>query len=203
MGRTEALRRSLREREASFDGLVRRYSPLIVLIAAIWLAHLVNIALGGALTRSLGLIPRRIEGLDGVLAMPFLHGNWEHLTANTAPLLILGAVILTLAPKRFWPATAICVLLGGALIWTFARDNNHIGASALVFGWFGYLVALGFLERSPNAILGAALAVIAYGAQTIFGLIPGDDRVSWDGHLSGLVAGIIAAWRLRQPGRGR
>ena len=180
---------------------MRRYAPLAFLISAIWLAHLANIALSGAMTRTLGLIPRRLDGLDGVFAMPFLHGNWEHLWANTAPLLILGAVILTLAPRRFWPATIICVVLGGLLIWIFARGHNHIGASALVFGWFGFLVALGVLERSATAALGAALAIVAYGAQTVLGLMPGDARVSWDGHLAGLAAGFLAAWRLREPVR--
>lgn len=183
----------------TFSALARRYGPLAALLGAIWIAHILNIALDGALTRRLGLIPRRLEGLDGVLAMPFLHGNWEHLWANTPPLLILGAAILTLAPRRFWSATAICIVLGGLLIWALARGHNHIGASALIFGWFGFLVALGLLERSIAAALGAAVAILAYGAQTFLGLLPSDDRVSWDGHLAGLAAGIIAAWLLRRP----
>ena len=185
-----------------FGAVWRRYAPLAALIAAIWLAHLLNIVLGGELTVRLGLIPRRLDSLDGVLAMPFLHGSWAHLWANTTPLLILGALILTLAPRRFWPATLICLLLGGALIWLLARGQNHIGASALIFGWFGFLVALGVLERSPAAVLGAVIAVLAYGAQTMLGLRPDDARISWDGHLAGLVAGVVAAWRLRGPLRG-
>lgn len=183
--------------------LLGRYAPLAGLIAAVWATHLLNIVLDGALTRRLGLSPRRLDGLDGVVAMPLLHGNWEHLWANTTPLLILGATILTVAPRRFWPATLITVLLGGLLIWLFARGHNHIGASALVFGWFGFLVALGLFERSAAAALGAVVAIVAYGAQTFLGLLPANTQISWDGHLAGLVAGVAAAWRLRagEPGR--
>lgn len=183
------------------ESLWRRFRLLLLFVGALWIVHLVNILMGGAMTRALGLVPRRIDGLDGVLAMPFLHGSWEHLWANTTPLLLLGGLILALAPERFVRATLISVLLGGALTWIFARDNNHIGASGLIFGWFGFLVALGLLERSGRALLGAFIAIAFYGASTILGLDPREMRVSWEGHLAGLVAGAAAAWILRQPRR--
>lgn len=177
----------------------RRFRPLIAIVAAMWLTHLINVSLGGALTERLGLAPRRVDGLDGVVAMPFLHGSWEHLSANTAPLLTLGGVILTLAPRRFWTATAICVVVGGMLTWMLARAHLHIGASGLVFGWFGFLVALGLMERSWPAVIGAGVAVLMHGASTILGLMPTDSSVSWDGHLAGLAAGVAAAWLLKRP----
>ncbi len=183
--------------------MIRAVRPLLAFIAALWLIHLVNVALDGALAETFGLIPRRLDGLDGVIGMPLLHGSWEHLTANTTPLLILGGLILLLARSRFVPATIICVVLGGVLTWLFAREHNHIGASGLIFGWFGFVVALGVLERSGQAILGAAVALIMYGLPTILGLSPLDARVSWDGHLAGLVAGIAAAWMLKRPRRSR
>lgn len=179
--------------------LWRRFRVLVYFIAALWATHLANILLGGALTRALGLVPRRVDGLDGILAMPFLHGSWEHLWANTTPLLLLGGLILALAPERFLKATLISVLVGGALTWLFARDNNHIGASGLIFGWFGFLVALGLLERSRRALLGAFIAIAFYGVSTVLGLDPSEPRVSWEGHLAGLVAGAAAAWFLRKP----
>lgn len=181
-------------------GVVR---PLLAFVAALWLIHLVNTALDGLLSETFGLIPRRIDGLDGVIGMPFLHGSWEHLTANTTPLLILGGLILLLARDRFIRATVVCVVLGGLLTWLFAREHNHIGASGLIFGWFGFLVALGVIERSWQALLGAAVALFMYGLPTVLGLSPMDDRVSWDGHLSGLVAGVAAAWMLKRPRRRR
>ncbi|MEO1330189.1 MAG: rhomboid family intramembrane serine protease [Pseudomonadota bacterium] len=179
----------------------RSVAPLIAFVASLWAAHVFNIALQGALTERFGLIPRRIDGLDGILAMPFLHGDWAHLSANTPPLLVLGGLIILLAPDRFWTATLLGVLLGGALTWLFARHNNHIGASGLIFAWFGFLVALGVLERSARALIGAGVAVFFYGAPTLLGLAPEDSRISWDGHLAGLAAGVVAAWALHRPPR--
>lgn len=182
----------------------RRFRPLLLFVGGLWLVHVVNIATGNALTRHLGLIPRTLEGLDGVLAMTFLHGSWEHLSANTPPLLVLGGLILLLAPDRFWRATAICVIVGGLLTWLLARPNNHIGASLLIFGWFGFLVALGVLERSAQALFGAAIALLLYGVPTLLGLAPDESgQVSWDGHLAGLTAGIGAAWAVRRRRRRR
>lgn len=189
--------------EMRLKAYARRARPLAALLAAMWLAHLVNIVAGGALTRSLGLVPRQLSGLDGVVAMPLLHGSWEHLWANTTPVLLLGGLILALAPDRFGGATVIGVILGGALTWLFGRDNNHIGASGLIFAWFGFLVALGLLERSRSAALGAVVAILLYGASTLIGLDPREVRVSWDGHLAGLAAGVVAASVLRRKPNGQ
>ncbi len=176
-----------------------RAAPLLAMVAAFWAAHVLNIALSGRLTESFGLIPRRLDGLDGVIAMPFLHGDWGHLSANTPPLLVLGGLLVWLAPRQFLRVTAFCVVAGGLLTWLFARENNHIGASGLIFAWFGFLVALGVLERSWRALVGAGAAIFFYGAPTILGLAPEDTQVSWDGHLAGLAAGIAAAWLWRRP----
>lgn len=182
----------------------RRFQPLLVFLLALWLVHGLDRALDFALSDQFGLRPREIGGLPGVLAMPFLHADWPHLTANTTSLLGLGALILILAPRRFWPATLITVLLAGALIWVFARPYPHVGASGLVFGWFGFLIVFGLLERTPTALLGAGVAILAFGASTVSGLTPIDERVSWEGHLAGLVAGAGAAlWLSRARWRRR
>lgn len=176
----------------------RRAGPLLAFIAALWGIQALQWAAVLDLAPSFGLIPRRVDGLDGVIGMPFLHGGWDHVAANTTPLLILGGLLLALAPERFWRATAICVLLGGALTWLVARADLHIGASGLIFGWFGVLVGLGVMERSARALIGAAAALGLYGATILSGLAPAEG-VSIEGHAAGLVAGLIAAWMLRRP----
>lgn len=194
-------RRSTTFRRDARGGLpqfFRRFQPLLILTALIWAAFAVDVALGGAMTHAFGLEPRRLSGLDGVLAMPFLHANLEHLLANTAPLLVLGALIVTLAPRRLPVATAGAVLVGGGLLWVFGREYNHIGASGLVFGWFGFLVVYAAVERSWRAFLGAAAAIGFYGATIWVGLAPtsadgGAGAVSWEGHLFGLIGGAAAA----------
>ncbi|MEL6977128.1 MAG: rhomboid family intramembrane serine protease [Pseudomonadota bacterium] len=181
------------------SGLWRRAAPLALFVAALWAIHAVDQLAQLDLAARFGLIPRTLEGLDGVLAMPLLHGGWDHLAANTPPLAILGGLVLLLAPERFWGATAICILLGGALTWLIARPSVHIGASGLIFGWFGVLVGLALWRRSLKAILGAAAALALYGATIFSGLTP-EPGVSIEGHAAGLAAGLFAAWRFgRSP----
>lgn len=182
--------------------------PLAGLLILVWAAFALDWALGGVLKASFGLEPRRLAGIDGVLLMPFLHADLQHLLGNTPPLIVLGALLKLLMPQRFWPATAIVVFGGGACLWLLGRDYVHIGASSLIFGWFGFLVAAGALERSVRALLGAATALALYGAAVAAGLTgaqaTGDGAlVSWEAHLFGLMAGVAAAAILRAPKRRR
>lgn len=191
-------------------------SPALGLVAVIWVAHGLNIVLDGGLTERFGLIPRRLEGIDGVVAMPLLHADLDHLIGNSGALLALGLIIAVTAPQRFVVATLGAVILGGALLWLVGRPANHIGASGLIFGWFGFLVAYGALSRSWRAVIGAALAIAVYGA-TVFAALGGDVLfgggstastgaldISWEAHLCGLVGGLAAAWIVRpRPSRSR
>lgn len=181
-------------------------SPALWLVAALWIAHALNIALGGGLTERFGLIPRRLDGADGIAFMPLLHADLDHLIGNTGALLALGLIIALAAPSRFLIATLGAVILGGALLWLFGRPANHIGASGLIFGWFGFLVAYGALARSWRSIAGAVLAIAFYGATVFAGLgggalfggaaaaPDGALGVSWEAHLFGLIGGLAAAW---------
>ncbi|MCI4663834.1 MAG: rhomboid family intramembrane serine protease [Neomegalonema sp.] len=192
---------------AAGRGLIRSVVTMSLFVVVLWAVFLINRALGGALTQNYGLIPRRTEGLDGILAMPFLHAHSDHLWRNTVPVFVLGALAILIAPRRALSATLIVVVLGGLLTWIFGREANHIGASGLIFGWFGFVVGLGLLERSFLAIIGAFAAIFFYGAPTMLGLLPADASVSYEGHIAGLVAGVAAAWMLRsnrsrrRPGR--
>lgn len=175
-----------------------RLRPLGFFIAGIWAIQLVNWLLGHSLNPALGLEPRDVPGLIGIPFMPLLHGSWGHLIANTAPLLVLGGVALIATPDRFLTATAIIILTSGLAVWIFARSGIVVGASGLVFGWFGYLVAAGVLYRSPRAILGAVIALVFYGG-LIWGVLPQRPGISWEAHLFGALAGAATAWLLRAP----
>jgi membrane associated rhomboid family serine protease len=177
--------------------------PVLALIAAIWMVELVNQLLGHRLNAWLGLRPRDLGGLIGVPAMPFLHGSLDHLLANTLPLMVLGAIGVAVAPRRFVAATVLIVLVSGLAVWLLGRPNSiHIGASGLVFGWFGFLVALGFAEQSWRAILGSILVMTVYGAM-IWGALPRfGTTTSWEAHLFGGLAGAVIA-RLGVPRRRR
>lgn len=178
--------------------LIWRASPLLLLIACFWVVFIFDMAMKRTLTLQFGLVPRQLDSLTGILGMPFLHDNLEHLWLNTIAALVLGGLLIWAAPGRFWPATILIVLFGGLLVWFFARSGaRHIGASALIFGWLGFVVAIGVLERSRNGLLAAILAIVFYGADALIGLSPTREGVSWEGHLAGLIGGVVAASLLR------
>ncbi|MEM7189492.1 MAG: rhomboid family intramembrane serine protease [Pseudomonadota bacterium] len=174
--------------------LIQRLRPLLLFLAAIWVIELVNQIAGHRLNNAFGLEPRRFVGLIGIPAMPFLHGGISHIVSNTLPLAILGAIGLMVAPRRFAAASVVIVIVSGLAVWLLARSGIVVGASGLIFGWFGFLVTLGILERSPRAIAGAVAVVLIYGGM-VWGVLPQEDmRVSWEAHLFGALAGGATAW---------
>lgn len=179
------------------DEILRALRPICVFILVIWVIEIVNLLMGHRLNLMFGLQPRAVSGLVGIPLMPFLHGGIGHLAANTLPLGILGVIGLMVAPHRFWQASLLIVLVSGLAVWVFARSGTVVGASGLIFGWFGFLVTLGIIERSTRAIIGAALVIIFYGGM-IWGVLPqGNVKVSWEAHLFGAIAGALIA-RLMQ-----
>lgn len=153
----------------------------------------------GALNR-LGVQPRTVIGLRGILLAPFLHGNFAHLIANTLPFLVLGWFVIVQSVRDFWLVTGVTAVISGLGIWLFGRTNSvHIGASGLVFGYFGFLLLRGYFECSLRAILWAVVVVLLYGGM-LWGVLPLQMGVSWQAHLFGFIGGGIAAyWRTRQP----
>lgn len=175
-----------------------RFRPLIVLLAAIWGVEAVNQILGHGLA-SWGILPRNLSGLIGIPLAPFIHANLLHAVSNTVPLIVLGGLTLTAGRGRFWEATILIVLLSGALVWVFARGAYHIGASGLVFGYFGILLARAVFERSIVSFAIAALTIALYGG-LIWGVLPSRSYISFEAHLFGLIAGIAVAWLERRFG---
>ena len=140
-----------------------------------------------------GIRPRDLDGLWGILCAPLLHGGFGHLAANTVPFLVLGWFVLAGRKGDFFLVSAIVIVLGGAGVWLMAPANSvHIGASGLIFGYLGFLLFLGLFQRSLGSILVAIVVGVFYGG-LIFGLLPGEEGVSWQGHLCGFVSGAIAA----------
>lgn len=145
-----------------------------------------------------GIEPRQLDGLEGVIFAHFLHAGWSHLISNSVPYLILGSLVFLSGLKRWAQVTSFVIVVSGIATWLLARSGNHIGASILVFGWFGYLIASGWFERSFKSILIALLVIVLYGG-LIAGVVPTDSGISWEGHLFGALAGGAAAWLLNKP----
>ena len=175
---------------------LRRMAALSGFVVALWIIQTVNWATGYGLNSAFGLIPRQISGFDGVVGMPFLHGSFAHLGANTAPLLVLGALLAATTTRALVAINTVVVGLGGTLVWLLGSSAIHIGASGLVFGWFGFLIMRGLVDRSIVTLGAAVLVAVLYGS-IIWGALPGQPGVSWEAHLFGAIAGAVAAFLTR------
>jgi membrane associated rhomboid family serine protease len=175
---------------------LRRATALAAFVGVLWVIQIVNWITGYALNPAFGLIPRHLGGLDGVVAMPLLHGSFAHLMANTLPLLVMGGLLVVTATRALLAVNAVVICFGGGLVWLFGSSAIHIGASGLVFGWFGFLVARGLVDHSP-VTLGAALLVGFLYGSFLWGVLPGQPGVSWEAHLFGAIAGGAAAFLIR------
>ncbi len=175
-----------------------RFAPLGLMVAVMWVVEIADRVLPWNLEAH-GIHPRQWGGLTGILWAPFLHAGWGHLIANTGPLLVLGGLLVLRGLGRWLAVTVLVALVGGLITWLIGTGGDHIGASGLVFGYFGALVAGAVFERRPGP---AILALVAMGLYwtILFGLLP-HPGISWAGHLGGLTAGIGAARVLASSGR--
>ena len=160
-------------------------------VASIWAASIWALA-DVRLLALLALEPRTVAGLSGVVGMPFVHASMEHLVLNTVPLAGLGAIIALRGGRHFAAATASIVVIGGLALWAIGRSGMHIGASGLVFGYLGFILARGVYERRFTSLALALVAAVAYGG-ILRGLFPSDMEVSFEGHLAGFAAGLATA----------
>jgi membrane associated rhomboid family serine protease len=175
---------------------LRRASTLVAFVAMLWLLQVVNWITGYGMNPTFGLIPRDLGGLDGIIAMPFLHGSFAHLMVNTPPLLVMGALLVATTTSALLPVNAMVIGLGGGLVWLFGNSAIHIGASGLIFGWFGFLVVRGLVDRSLITLGAASVVGVLYGS-ILWGVLPGQTGVSWEAHLFGAIAGAAAAFLVR------
>jgi len=174
------------------------------LLAVMWGVELVD-WIGGRWLEldQFGIVPRRLSGLLGIPLAPFLHAGWSHLAANTLPFAILGLFVMGRGERTFWSVSAGIVVWGGLAVWLLGRGQTvHVGASGLIFGYFGYLVALGVIEHSVVSIVRALVVGLFYGS-IIWGVLPNHRGISWEGHLFGLLAGIAMAWLTGRGGSSR
>lgn len=171
---------------------------LVGFLLAMWFMELVDQLFFRGGLDALGIRPRSMSGLRGILLAPFLHGGFGHLIANTVPFLVLGWFVMLQGMEVFWRVTAVTLLISGLGIWLFGGARTvHIGASGLIFGYFGYLLLRGYFERSPRAIAWAVIAVALYGGM-VWGILPLHVGISWQAHLFGLVGGGVAAYTGRE-----
>lgn len=145
-----------------------------------------------------GIEPRDVTGLGGIVFSPFIHGSFQHLFSNIFAFAVMGGLIIWNSIERFVKVSLFIMLTCGLLVWGLGPGQILIvGASGIIFGYFGYLLSSAFINKDPTSILIAVVVGLSYGG-IIFGILPGAPGVSWESHLAGLICGISAAWVWRK-----
>jgi membrane associated rhomboid family serine protease len=168
-------------------------------LAVIWVLQVANWADGYRLDTEFGILPEHVSRLPEIFSAPLLHFSWQHIEGNSVPLFVLGVLAAYRSIPRFLLASLIIAVTSGLAVWLFQSSNElTVGASGLIFGYFGYVLLRGFFDRN-FADIGIGLVAGALYWTILQVALPGTPGVSWIGHLGGLVGGILAAWLLRTP----
>ncbi|GGJ94961.1 rhomboid family intramembrane serine protease [Streptomyces camponoticapitis] len=168
-------------------------------LALLWVLEAVDSSTGALQTY--GLSPRDAGELRDVIPMAFLHHGFDHLAANALPLLVLGFLAALSGTGHFLRVVLTIMVVGGLGVWLTAADNSvTAGASGVVFGLLGYLLVRGFVNRRAVDIVVGLLVLVMYGS-ALWGVLPTNPTVSWQGHLFGLIGGVMAAFMYRRPKR--
>ena len=173
-----------------------------ILVSLMWAVMIVEVSLDINLNRY-GLIPHTAQGLIGILTLPFLHGSWDHLMANSVPVIVLGTALYYFYPTLANRVMLITYLASGLLTWCLGNSSTiHVGASALIYGLNLFLIVSGFIRGNRQLIVISLIMVFLYGS-FLWGMIPSLARpqnISWEGHLGGAIIGVVLAILLRKEG---
>lgn len=172
--------------------IARYLWPVFIGVLSLWVIHGLNALLGYRLNR-FGIWPRHVQGLWGILWAPLLHGDATHLFLNSIPCFVLTLLLLSHGLATFLWVSALVWGLGGAFVWLFAREAIHIGASGVIMGYWGFLLVNAFAHFSLMSLLLAALCLYYFGGLYL-SLFPGEKSASWESHVFGFLAGVLAVW---------
>ena len=167
-----------------------------IVVIVLWGIHAINWFFPFDL-RYLGIQPRKLSGLIGIIGAPLLHGNLHHLIINTSALIVLLTVALAYSRRLALVSLGIVISLGGLLVWLLGSASAiHIGASGVVFGLVGYLIFIGLFRREWVALAISTAVFLIYGG-ILLSLLQTTPGISWSSHFFGFVSGILAAWWTR------
>ncbi|MDF1570226.1 MAG: rhomboid family intramembrane serine protease [Bacteroidales bacterium] len=173
------------------------FFPVIFLIL-IWMVKFFEIGMELDF-HTAGVMPRRLSGLQGILFSPLIHGDWKHLFDNSIPVFLLTFALFYFYRGISFTIFLIIYVLGGIILWFIGRDAYHIGASGIIYGLAAFLFLSGIIRKVTHLMAISLLVVFLYGS-LIWGLLPFDYEVSWEGHLSGAIVGVALSLLYRDRG---
>jgi membrane associated rhomboid family serine protease len=186
-----------RAAEIDVDEARKAFFLMVGFIALIWALQVANWTDHYHLDASYGILPRSLGHLVDIFTAPFLHFNWEHIEGNSGPLFVFGLLAAYRGVVKFLGVTLLVAITSGLAVWLFQGNNQlTVGASGLIFGYFGYILARGLIDRNLIDALAAVVMALSY-AYILTVAIPGTPGVSWVGHLGGLVGGLASGWIFR------
>lgn len=181
---------------------IRSFFYPVIFLLILWLIKIIELVFSLNLA-TYGLYPLQLKGIPGILTAPFIHADLSHLLANSIPLLILGALLFYFYKEIAWPVLLFLYLLTGIWVWALARGTAaHIGASGIIYGMASFLFFSGIIRREAPLMVITLLVTFLYGG-LIWGIFPQffpAQRISWESHLMGLLAGIVLAIYFRKSG---
>tara|TARA_B100001758_G_C18413104_1_gene617326 strand:- start:3240 stop:3902 length:663 start_codon:yes stop_codon:yes gene_type:complete len=166
------------------------FIPFLFLLI-MWLVKLIeyNFSLSFA---SFGVYPQKFSGLSGIVFSPFIHKDFTHLLNNSYPILILGAILFSSYKKIASQIFIWLFFISGFLLWIIGRPSFHVGASGVIYALASFLFISGIIRKNPRLAAVSMLIIFLYGSM-IWGVLPTNMSISWEGHLSGFIAGILVA----------
>src|SRR5580692_4833183 len=186
-----------RAAEIDVDEARKAFFLMVGFIALIWILQVANWADHYHLDGTYGILPRSLGHLGDIFIAPFLHFSWDHIEGNSGPLFVFGLLAAYRGVTRFLGVTLLVAITSGLAVWFFQGNGQEtVGASGLIFGYFGYVLARGLIDRNLIDALAAVVMALSY-AYILTVAIPGTPGVSWIGHLGGLVGGLAAGWIFR------
>lgn len=166
-------------------------SIALSIVFVIWLIKIIEVSFDISFV-SYGVLPRTFVGLRGIILYPFIHSNFEHLISNSFPILFLVTALFYFYPSSSTRVLVLIYFFSGILLWLIGRESYHIGASGVVYGLITYTFFSGIIKWDRRSIVLSLIVTFLYGGFT-WGILPLDEKVSWEGHLSGALVGIVCA----------